>query len=308
MKLKNFGSVPAPSSVPELIEVAQRIALADGKVIGWRGQAHEAWKVEPGAARRIHRPWNGVQPKWSRNVQQMLDNLGVARVPMGDSPRSRQGAIEEYLRQLVREVRSSSSLSQPLVRASDLEVLTLLQHYGTATHLLDISSNILVALWIAATNESDKTGIIIAFSREAVTELLPSDVSPTLWEHFAQIRSGRPAYWTPPTTTPRMTSQQGAFVISQIADQPWGTVDVTSTFVWNDHPGWNERPGSDPSFDYTDVHSYFIAVTPELKKDFLTSTRTGVFGLNHATVYPDLPGFAESHRHSSEVPYVPPFD
>ncbi|MFD3232234.1 FRG domain-containing protein [Rahnella aceris] len=46
---------------------------------------------------------------------------------------------------------------------TDFELLAKFQHHGAVTRLIDVSRNMLVALWFACRSQTDKKGILLGW-------------------------------------------------------------------------------------------------------------------------------------------------
>lgn len=297
LNLKNFGDVPAPSTIPDFLAVASAISAADMRIAGWRGQS-QGWKVEPGATRRVRNPWAGARPKWMRAVDDVLAALNVDETEASDNTTPPAYVVQHYLRRLIDDAKQRGFGIHEGQNLSDLEILALLQHHGAATNLLDVTRNILFALWIASIGDVGETGVVIAVSRDQLTPLSAEGVQQPLADLLKEPQKGRATlyYWTPRVTTPRIQSQQGSFLFSRDVDEPWGTMAMKGTYVWTSEV-------EDGRFDYSDLDAYFIAITPKLKGSVIRACETGLLGFDNASVFPDVPGFAMAHSSGEAIPY-----
>lgn len=103
----------------------------------YRGQADAEWQPESGAVRRLRHAYGEDFPVDESDLQSLV--------------------AEYHKEQLIMpmQVIDGSSLS-------DLQRLSVLQHQGAATGLLDFTEYLLVALWFACTELPDKDGKIFA--------------------------------------------------------------------------------------------------------------------------------------------------
>lgn len=61
---------------------------------------------------------------------------------------------------------------------SNFDILTLIQHYGGSTRILDITSNALVALYFAVTGNNNEDGVVYLFSGNDYREILTPNDTP----------------------------------------------------------------------------------------------------------------------------------
>ncbi|MEG3133068.1 FRG domain-containing protein [Rouxiella sp. T17] len=56
-------------------------------------------------------------------------------------------------------------------KLSDFKLLAKLQHHGAATRLIDVSRNMLVALWFECRSKTDQTGILLGWHSNTILGL-----------------------------------------------------------------------------------------------------------------------------------------
>lgn len=112
--------------------------------------------------------------------------------------------------------------------SSDLQLLADLQHYGTSTRLIDVTSDPMTALWFAAQDVGDsdvsRSGVIVAidtaawprFGRSQPHGSWASARNPLGSELEAGIASGAPFVVESLHPNDRLRAQNGYFVASQI--------------------------------------------------------------------------------------------
>ncbi|MGU3587369.1 FRG domain-containing protein [Rhodococcus sp. C26F] len=297
-----FGHVPVATSIPEFIRIAQVIAKeADHNgICGWRGQVNCEWYVQSGAARRVQGPWLEHFGRDYESVQDMLRTFGVpnARDVVAERGSSMHGGmVHDYERLLLNEGRVNGFGYQDGRRLSDLELLASLQHHGAATSLLDITKNVLVALWMATTSQDpsldNQPGVVVAFGQAPLRTISAEFAeNKALVEIMKSMRgeNRRAGYWIPSKLNLRIVAQSGFFLLSPIVNQPWGTVNLRGTIVWEDE-------------NIEDPDCYFIGVSPELKKEMRNAQKYGLLPYAENTIYPDLSGFAAYHGSGRPLPY-----
>lgn len=129
---KIFGAVAFPSSLAEVLELANKHADDRRNVHLWRGQSNIEWPIHSTAYRRLSRTEGSVSESSMRRYEEYLIKHAT-----------HQGYRYEEGRVL-----------------SDFELLAKLQHYGAATRLIDFSGNALVALWFACSSHPEPTGLL----------------------------------------------------------------------------------------------------------------------------------------------------
>lgn len=142
--------------------------------------------------------------------------------------------------------------------ASDIEVLTELQHYGGNTALIDFTRNMLIALFFACTGDFDEDGRVILFDKSGVPERTKVDYG-NREDYRVFIPAGK---------DPRVIFQGSVFVCARR-----GYLDLK----WD-----KDRCAS-------------VTIEKGLKKEFLYCLHE-YHGIEARTVYNDMHGFIQSQE------------
>lgn len=198
--------------------------------------------------------------------------------------------------------------------ASDLQLLADLQHYGTSTRLIDVTSNPMTALWFACLPrpEEEKTlsrsGLLLAvntadwprYGRSRPTDRQPSVNHSVSAELDQALAGGTPFVVESLSPNDRLRAQEGFFIADRVPDRleqsgPFKSIRVSYKRV---DPQWLEATLSRPS----DRHRLgtagpvipFVAV--KVRQEIKHRVRLmleNTYNRTPQTLFPDFTGFRE---------------
>jgi hypothetical protein len=261
------------------------------------------------------RPW--VQP-FPADRQRTLELVATIREQLGvkDAQRREMRGDDDpqlwwdmltYHGYLLNEARLRGFDHHEGMKLCDLELLALLQHNGAATHLLDISRDVTTALRFASCAHPETNGVVVGFDETGVLALTAEAATTTTFRELMNDLQYRPEHrqrprravgWVPRNLTPRILAQRGLFILSAYGDQPWGSIQVPGTYVW-------QRDVDEDAVDPNEPRVFFVAVTPELKEEVLDAGRSGLLGVDPTSLFPDIVGFAVENGSTRDLPLPP---
>lgn len=211
-------------------------------------------------------------------------------------------------------------------RLSILSQLATLQHFGAPTRLIDVTLNAYIGLWFAVQpvirdglpTDSEIDGRLFAI--DVTRRLINEDPARRRWaddlrrpwgesRHVSAPEWTRQTWaWRPPAFERRIAAQHGAFLLG-------GVPRTGQDLIWPKTTGagggnWNQdevRRCTSVPLRFHKVQplaggvgsdgqpAYTFRIKACAKREIRERLRT-LFGYEHATIYPDYPGFAEFAR------------
>ncbi|EOZ9839523.1 FRG domain-containing protein [Salmonella enterica] len=253
-----FGTVVVPNDISQILEIIDEQpdnSISHG-IFMWRGQGDIGWAIHSAAYRRLANSIAGRLP----DEQDMRD----------------------YERTLISEARHQGYGFEGGRKLSDFELLAKLQHHGAATRLIDVSRNMLVALWFACTSRPESTGLLFGISAAVVLGLEGSygydngnynEKFPHS-EAEGEQHGDLPIVWQPPVVTKRIAAQSAQFVYSDVSHGRMGSLVLDSAVCHNG--------------------VLALAITSDMKKKFLKVLERS-FDICSITLFPDFDGFCRTN-------------
>lgn len=273
VRTKKFGELYAPESLSDLVLLMERYADCGHKVAAWRGQSDIDWGIDCTAYRRL--------------------KTGLTHWDSAHS--SVENKIRGYERALLDDARMVGYGFHEGRRLSDLELLSVLRHYGAATRMMDFTRNAFVALWFATQANTDKYGLLMGIHPK------PGDTQRVRTEQHLDMsmeklldQKGREEYyifWEPRHLFERMRVQQSLFVFGNVVEHSWGGAPFGALGT------------QDPALPKELI---LIAVPPGLKEQLLEvdgykASWKSHFGYSDRHLFPDLAGYAGVHSSGSPI-------
>lgn len=265
-----FGDLYAPEKLSDLVGLLEVYADAGRDVVAWRGQEEICWAIDCTATRRLE-TWQS----------------GIA------GPTEIERSVTEYEERLLAQARLIGHGFRNGRELSDLELLSVLRHYGAATRLMDFTRNAFVALWFATRSRSGSYGLLMgvdprpgAARRVRTKEHLEKSLRSLMDRKNLQRKF---LLWEPRHLFDRMRVQQSLFVLGPVARRSWGSAPFG-------------LQAKDP--EKVPEELILVAVSPQLKEqlrdvDGYKASWRSLFGYEERYMFPDLEGYAGSHGSSA---------
>lgn len=275
-----YGEIPAPLSLDMLLRYVESVRWTRPWLRGWRGQANIGWKLESTAARRLES---------QRDIYGDLPNR-----PLKDGE-SFESEMRDYETRLLNQARMAGHGIHRGRELTDLELLSVLQHYGAATRLLDFTRNMMVALWFACTDQAhhDQHGLLVGLESNDARHLQSeADLKAPIPRLIDDLKPDEQYYfWEPRHLFERMRVQQSLFVFGPTIQWPWGSAPFGLYATGSDATERVYREGGNPML---------IAIPPSFKNQMIEfgaddSGWRNLFGYDGRSLFPDIEGFSRYH-------------
>lgn len=193
--------------------------------------------------------------------------------------------------------------------ASDLQLLADLQHYGTATRLLDVTSNPMTALWFACQQvhlgSTANDGLLLALNTAGWKRYGRSHPSgsptalenPLSWELEAALNEAEPFVVESLTPNDRLRAQEGFFVAGRIP-QNFSKPDPFKSFRIDYEPTTYENltrrlTARFGEFDERDRLPFVAIIIPAKLKQRVLLRLANTYNRRPEILFPDFFGFRD---------------
>lgn len=286
-----YGEIPAPQTLSSLLRYLEDIG-AFSIWDCWRGQADIRWRLDSTAARRMR--------SYDADIHSIIYEGTF------------ENRVRNYETRLLNQARMAGHGIHHGRELSDLELLSVLRHYGAATRLMDFSRNVLIALWFACAGSEnrDKHGLLVGLEansarhltteeelKRPILDLIDEERTVTLadGEEYQAIDYW---YWEPRHLFERMRVQQSLFVFGHAIEEDWGTAPFPMD------PSHKRHRETDDTL-VVSSEPELIAISPRLKADLEDdqgnrSYWRELFGYDARSLFPDLEGFSDYHGAQQE--------
>lgn len=263
IKTELFGTVFEPEDLSQILAFIDGPSKSAGnQIYMWRGQGNIDWPIHSSAYRRLCK----------------------TTTRFGSAPD--EETMRDYERDLIINARHQGYGFENGRTLTDFELLAKLQHHGASTRFIDVSRNMLVALWFACRSQPETTGLLFGINANDIMGLEGNSENSAYNDTFHPggkiIEDIRPKVWQPPVVTKRIAAQSAQFLYSTVSHDTMGSL------------AFNKSKNSYLSF----------AIAPRRKKKFLRLLND-TFDIRLLTLFPDLDGFCNANsehfsRYSNE--------
>jgi hypothetical protein len=201
--------------------------------------------------------------------------------------------------------------------SSDLQLLADLQHYGTATRLLDVTSNPMTALWFACQPVHQpnpekplrRDGVLIAintngwkrYGRGMPGTSRAANDNPFGWELEHAVAGGEPFVVESLTPNDRLRAQEGFFISSAVPDReearaPFKSLSIRPRPI---EPGIFEnliRTRQASATSATGPLEFAAIRVPHHRKARILQRLENSYNRHPHILFPDFAGFLEFNR------------
>ncbi|WP_159600097.1 FRG domain-containing protein [Agromyces humi] len=201
--------------------------------------------------------------------------------------------------------------------ASDLQLLADLQHYGTSTRLMDVTSNPMTALWFACQQPASaglsRSGLLLAINTtdwprygRAQPSGRPSAIdNPIGWELERALGSGSPFVVESLSPNDRLRAQEGFFIADRVpaVDEqagPFKSLRIAYPRIdSHDLKSALQNPDGSASPTIRDRLPFVaVKVNQGLKRRALKILQNS-YNRTHRVLFPDFTGFREYSAHAT---------
>jgi len=262
---EHFGEILMLDTTEQIFTVASALTSFDSPLfsfVGWRGQASLNWRVDSKAVRRLRSQFIAASNSYDNNILTF------------------NGFLDDYEEKLLQRARQRGHGYYFGRNLYDLELLSLIQHYGGSTRLLDFSKSLWISLWFACADREDEDRLLTCLnidrlnhSMSHVNEGLTSLKIKDILEHSPN----KPIVYEPLHLIARMRNQHSFFLFGNAVNERWGSLST-----------------------YSEESLCFIGISSKLKQQ-LNMLWKPLFGFDETYIYDDLEGFSQSHNSDRKI-------
>jgi hypothetical protein len=197
---------------------------------------------------------------------------------------------------------------------TDLHLLADLQHYGTSTRLIDVTSNPMTALWFACQDPRDAgdvagDGVLLAINtatwsrygraRQPLTYSAQDD--PQGWELSSALQNEQPFVVESLVPNDRLRAQEGFFLAGKIPDtlqpgDPFTSLQIPFQRTDPELLRQRLRARSSSRVGPTDQFPFVAVLIPQELKERVRVRLENSYNRRAAVLFPDFAGFRDFTR------------
>lgn len=184
-----------------------------------------------------------------------------------------------------------------LIRDSnEFEKLSVLQHTGTPTPLIDLTADPLVSLYFAAEKHDNDDGLLIGFNAD--DRWIDQTHSADTYERLTyRLRSeGQVGWLVPPVISDRVVVQRARLMIAPVADSAHWADQISDVLLPSMPPDWDasklDALFNDTGSGRRSMPPVVALTIPKDLKEFIRDSLATNYGISHESLFPEPEGFA----------------
>jgi FRG domain len=269
---------------------AETLLAKVARITTWSTECRFVWRGHP-------------DPDWK------LHSALFHRIEHGDGAAPDEQRLRDFESDLLARASRHEFGGPP--ETPELQRMAILQHHGTATRLLDVTTDPMIALWFACAGEAhtSKQGVLFAIEVSFAVHL-EWDHGRTVAEVIDGLGDEQLAVFWPRPVDARIQVQRGAFVLGPVPSEP-ETRAATSLPLRVQAPArahrreeiarrqavFGARGRGRPV-----IPSILAVRIPRHTKRRLLRILERSYGYTEETIYPDIDGFSMAHGRHSPLP------
>ncbi len=286
-----------------LTKVARITTWSTESQFVWRGQSDETRKLHSALFDRLlnHEPvptdehtLRLIDEKRRTPIQKKrLKQIDEQRLKQIDEQRLKQE--EDFLlkRALERGIGGNADVPQ-------LQRWAVLQHHGTATRLMDVSTDPMIALWFA-TDQLNARGVLFAIEVSRARQYTGTEAQP-LHDIVDNLDPDQLAIYWPRPVDVRIQVQRGAFVFGLVPDAIAIRRDTSVPIRIPDWTASKRQAVFGARTRGRPILPTILALRiPKHTKKRLRDILELSYGYTEETIYPDIDGFSRANGRRSPI-------